>query len=250
MWYVFLGMVLFSVPSEVILKYREECIEIHERAISLSCCNAYKASPTCAVRSRLRLCGLVMRANSLIANVPASYCCVIAISMNVLLLFPSRRYPPRQVVILMQHDVNKPHAVSVQVVFRLRRFLLLFYSVIVRVTHEFLFHFFDYEVMFEPDRTKVPYHFSSWKLWAVIAGFRVWTLRAAIAFFYPLFGWKRSFEPICKNQLFKLSWSELLQNLSYLRLYFLALRTLRLHPSSPLRHPATFAASPLSLSVS
>lgn len=44
MWYIFLGMVLFSVPSEIILKYREECVEIHKRAISVTCGNAYKAS--------------------------------------------------------------------------------------------------------------------------------------------------------------------------------------------------------------
>uniref|UniRef100_A0A915A5Y9 Proteasome activator Blm10 mid region domain-containing protein n=2 Tax=Parascaris univalens TaxID=6257 RepID=A0A915A5Y9_PARUN len=44
MWYIFLGMVLFSVPSEIILKYREECVEIHKRAISVTCRNAYKAA--------------------------------------------------------------------------------------------------------------------------------------------------------------------------------------------------------------
>ncbi|VDM43246.1 unnamed protein product [Toxocara canis] len=44
MWYIFLGMVLFSVRSEIILKYRKECLEIHKQAISMSCCNAYQGA--------------------------------------------------------------------------------------------------------------------------------------------------------------------------------------------------------------
>uniref|UniRef100_A0A0M3K9L8 Proteasome activator complex subunit 4 (inferred by orthology to a human protein) n=1 Tax=Anisakis simplex TaxID=6269 RepID=A0A0M3K9L8_ANISI len=44
MWFIYLGMVLFSVPSQIILKYKTECIQLHKMAISMHCLNAYQGA--------------------------------------------------------------------------------------------------------------------------------------------------------------------------------------------------------------
>ncbi|MCP9261707.1 Proteasome activator complex subunit 4 [Dirofilaria immitis] len=42
MWFTYLSQMIFSVPSDLLLKYQEECIQMHKCTISMICYNAYQ----------------------------------------------------------------------------------------------------------------------------------------------------------------------------------------------------------------
>lgn len=44
MWFTYLSEMIFSVPSDLLLKYQEECIEMHKCTISMICYNAYQVN--------------------------------------------------------------------------------------------------------------------------------------------------------------------------------------------------------------
>ncbi|VDP13193.1 unnamed protein product [Onchocerca flexuosa] len=44
MWFTYLSEMIFSVPSDLLLKYQEECIQMHKCTISMMCYNAYQGA--------------------------------------------------------------------------------------------------------------------------------------------------------------------------------------------------------------
>ncbi|VIO93706.1 Uncharacterized protein BM_BM6063 [Brugia malayi] len=44
MWFAYLSQMIFSVPSNLLLKYQEECIQIHKCIMSMICYNAYQGA--------------------------------------------------------------------------------------------------------------------------------------------------------------------------------------------------------------
>ncbi|KAM3719396.1 Proteasome activator complex subunit [Dirofilaria immitis] len=44
MWFTYLSQMIFSVPSDLLLKYQEECIQMHKCTISMICYNAYQGA--------------------------------------------------------------------------------------------------------------------------------------------------------------------------------------------------------------
>uniref|UniRef100_A0A0R3RN45 BLM10_mid domain-containing protein n=1 Tax=Elaeophora elaphi TaxID=1147741 RepID=A0A0R3RN45_9BILA len=44
MWFTYLSEMIFSVPSDLLLKYQEECIQMHKCTISMICYNAHQGA--------------------------------------------------------------------------------------------------------------------------------------------------------------------------------------------------------------
>lgn len=44
MWFTYMSCTIFSVPSDLLLKYQDECIQMHKVFISLNCHNAYQVA--------------------------------------------------------------------------------------------------------------------------------------------------------------------------------------------------------------
>ncbi|VDN07657.1 unnamed protein product [Thelazia callipaeda] len=44
MWYAYLSQTIFSVSSDLLLKYREECIQMHRYSLSMICSNVYQGA--------------------------------------------------------------------------------------------------------------------------------------------------------------------------------------------------------------
>uniref|UniRef100_A0A915PT72 Proteasome activator complex subunit 4 C-terminal domain-containing protein n=1 Tax=Setaria digitata TaxID=48799 RepID=A0A915PT72_9BILA len=44
MWFAYLSQMIFSVPSELLLEFQKECIEMHKCTISMLCYNAYQGA--------------------------------------------------------------------------------------------------------------------------------------------------------------------------------------------------------------